>query len=289
MFDFNTLLTDVGIDPAEVAAFRHRPPQSSLRKLLPAFVVEQPEIFAAYQMVQGPQAAAVLRGAQVLAAFIGETAGQATFAGLWRVGAHRAALPAEAAALPGMKALLELGVELAPEGGPRDTVFELEPLAAYGEWIGKLVVAWPAPGINWKLRVDRHSFAIHAILEESRFAPPRPAWSDMSVRWAELSLLPQSWRHALREWRGVYYIFDEVQRLGYVGSASGADNLLGRWCDYAATGQGDNLRLRASRPEDLTFSILELTAPTSPADAVVALESSWKTRLMTRKHGLNAN
>lgn len=289
MLALSTLLKDVGIDPADVVTFRHRPPQPSLRQLLPSFVVEQPDLFAAYQAIQGKQAAAVLKSAKVLASFIGEDTGQATFAGLWRVGANRMVSAAEAAALPGMVRLLTLGMELAPEGGPLDTVFELEAMPDYAAWIGKLVVAWPAPGINWKLRADRHVFAVHAIHEESRFAKPRPAWTDISVRWSDLTLLPHSWRGALQEWRGVYYIFDEARRLGYVGSASGGDNLLGRWRDYAASGHGGDVRLRASRPEDLTFSILELTSPACEVRTVVALEESWKARLMTRKHGLNAN
>ena len=289
MLAFSTLLKDVGIDPADVVAFRHRPPQLSLRQLLPSFVVEHPDLFAAYQAIQGKHAASVLKSGKVLASFIGEDPGQATFAGLWRVGATRYVTAAEAAALPGMTKLMALGMEPAPEGGAPDTLFELEAMADYAAWIGKLVVAWPAPGINWKLRVDRHVFSVHAIHEESRFARPRPTWTDISVRWSDLPLLPHSWRGALQEWRGVYYIFDEARRLGYVGSASGGENLFGRWRDYAATGHGGDVRLRASRPEDLTFSILELTSPACEAGAVLALEESWKARLMTRKHGLNAN
>ena len=47
--------------------------------------------------------------------------------------------------------------------------------------------------------------------------------------------------------------------------------------------------MRASDPDDQSFSILERTSPDMPAEEVVALEASWKERLHTRVTGLNAN
>jgi hypothetical protein len=84
-------------------------------------------------------------------------------------------------------------------------------------------------------------------------------------------------------------VFDVKKNMGYVGSAYGAENLFGRWLNYAATGHGGNKQLRKSHPEDLRFSILQLTAPEMPADEVIQLEGTWKRRLHTREYGLNDN
>jgi hypothetical protein len=128
-----------------------------------------------------------------------------------------------------------------------------------------------------------------AITEESKLAKAMPAWDELVVNWTDLDLLPSSWKAALQQWRGVYFIYDAVQERGYVGSAYGSDNLLGRWMNYAATGHGGNKLLRRCNPADLRFSILQRTSPDTDADTVIALESRWKERLHTREHGLNEN
>jgi hypothetical protein len=75
-----------------------------------------------------------------------------------------------------------------------------------------------------------------------------PDWKDCTLTWAELSTLPRKWRDTLRHWRGVYYIFDKSDGKGYVGSAYGEDNILGRWENYAVTGHGGNVLLRERPP-----------------------------------------
>lgn len=116
-----------------------------------------------------------------------------------------------------------------------------------------------------------------------------PTWDQLVLTWAELRLIPQTWRGALSQWRGVYFIFDAARRAGYVGSAYGGENILGRWTQYAATGHGGNVRLKESQPADLRFSILERTSPDLPADEVIEREARWKARLHSREFGLNEN
>ena len=288
MLTFERLLEDAGVDLATCAVFRHTSPSRALNALLPSFVVERPELFASYQSVQAPGSARMLQTSKHLAAFIGQDVGRATYAGLWRVGQGRTITAAECLADPYQKQLAQLGMRIVGEEGPADTLFQLEPTGIYAEWIGKLVITWPSRGINWRVRAHKHHFPVHAITEEDRFKKPVPAWSELALSWSELTLLPPSWRHALAQWRGVYFIFDEARGQGYVGSAAGAENVLQRWDEYAATGHGGNVALRASRPEDLRFSLLELVAQSTSRDDVLALEESWKSRLQTRSHGLNA-
>ena len=156
------------------------------------------------------------------------------------------------------------------------------------QWKGKLVIRWPGE-LSWSRWAYRNTFAIEAILEESKLARGMPDWKDVGFTWEELKVIPKSWHAALSRWRGIYFILDVSDGKGYVGSAYGHDNLLGRWLNYAQSGHGGNKRLRKRRARDLRFSILERASPDMSADEMVALENSWKTRLHTREHGLNEN
>jgi hypothetical protein len=132
---------------------------------------------------------------------------------------------------------------------------------------------------------------VSAILADSALDTPMEAWDELDFTWNQLSVLPTRWRAKLSEWRGIYYVFDTSDGKGYVGSAYGSENLLGRWRNYASSGHGGNRLLRERNPEHFHFTILELVAPTMEADEVIRRESSWKERLHTRKEygGLNDN
>src|SRR5207249_1052408 len=109
-----------------------------------------------------------------------------------------------------------------------------------------------------------------------------------TLTWEELAVLPTRWKVVLAQWRGIYYIFDSSDGKGYVGSAYGEDNLLGRWSNYAAQGHGGNRLLRQREPKNFSFTILQLLSPDTNLGEVVALEASWKRRLHTRQpRGLN--
>ena len=82
-------------------------------------------------------------------------------------------------------------------------------------------------------------------------------WDELDLAWNQLGILPKRWQAKLAEWRGIYYIFDASDGKGYVGSAYGADNLLGRWRNYAASGHGGNRLLRERDPQGFRFTILE--------------------------------
>jgi hypothetical protein len=116
-----------------------------------------------------------------------------------------------------------------------------------------------------------------------------PPWNELSLTWSELTLLPSKWRAALAEWRGIYFILDASDGKGYVGSAYGRANILGRWVGYAKSGHGGNALLRARDCRNLRFSILQRVSPDMPADDVIRLEDVWKSRLHTRAFGMNDN
>ena len=94
----------------------------------------------------------------------------------------------------------------------------------------------------------------------------------------------------LESWRGVYLIRDCSDGKGYVGSAYGADNLLGRWQEYGRTGHGQNVLLRKRDHRNFQFSILERLPETAEPKLVIERERRWKLRLGTAApNGLNLN
>ena len=87
----------------------------------------------------------------------------------------------------------------------------------------------------------------------------------------------------MAQWRGNYLNWGISHRAGYVGSAGGAENFIGRRRDYAKTGHGGNEELRRSEPGNMGFSILERISPDLEQSPIAALETSWKQGLHTRE------
>jgi hypothetical protein len=155
-------------------------------------------------------------------------------------------------------------------------------------WKGKLVVSWPRPERSWWRRAHRNVIPVAAVLEDSALDAAMPEWERIDLSWDELAVLPTRWQAAMKQWRAVYFIFDEADGKGYVGSACGRDNVLGRWRNYAARGHGGNKLLRERDRKSFRFTILQRVSPDMDRDDVIRLEETWKDRLHTRSpHGLN--
>lgn len=175
--------------------------------------------------------------------------------------------------------------------GDRESVlwFDLGPTDFYKEWKGRLVVDWPGSERSWWRWADRNCFLVSIIHEQSILDAAMPRWDEMRFTWGELKVLPSKWKAALSQWRGIYFIFDEGDGKGYVGSAYGTENILGRCLSYAARGHGGNKELRKRNPERFRFSILQRVSPDMQPAEIIRLESSWKDRLHTREFGMNEN
>jgi hypothetical protein len=293
--DLNDMLRTHEIAPNDVLVLRHRPTEPGLRKVLPWLAAEKPDLFNAYQQTQGvtlERSMQTMIGSGYVASFIGHEPGKAVFVGLYRIGAARPLTHKQYAELPAYIELAKFGHGgWTPERDDRRTIFwfSLDRTDFYAEWEGKLILDWPPPERSWWRRADRNDIPISAILEESLFAKQLGSWKEMEFTWEELNVLPKSLRSALAQWRGIYYVFDVSDAKGYVGSAYGDENLLGRWLDYGARGHGGNAQLRGRDPCNFRFTILERLSPDASPEDVTRLESSWKNRLHTRTHGLNDN
>jgi hypothetical protein len=309
---FNNLLEEENIDQSGVLVLRHTPKEPALKETLPLLAAVKPDLFNAYQQTQDVKVEAEMLRAKHVASFIGlpkrpGNAGHAAvFVGLYKVGRHRPLTVEEFWEVP---ALQEMRTSFKLRGfqdGDRPSIggkpasvlwFNLTLTDFYKKWQGKLIIDWPPPPIKFSRFAHKNNFPIHSILEESALHEAMPEWNKCIVPWAKLSILPNSWRQKLSQWRGIYYIHDHSDGTGYVGSAygdvgsaKGDDiNILGRWDVHAKTG-GDSVRLRERSPKNFTFSILELVSPNMQKDDVLALEATWKNRLHTHwPSGLNEN
>lgn len=288
----NDLLQLRDIDPREVLVFRHRPWEPQLRKVLPWLAVEKPDVFNAYQQIQGPRVEQAITRAKYVASFIGHEAGQALFVGLYSVTGWKSLTHKQFWRIPANVELHSFGMEGFTEDSSRSSVlwFDLVLADFYTNWKGKLVVSWPPPERSWWRRAHRNEMLVTAIREESALDEAMPEWNEMNLAWEELAVLPRRWQDALRQWRGIYYIFDTSLGKGYVGSAFGENNILGRWKSYAAKGHGGNRLLQRCDPKNFQFTILQRVSPDMDAAEVTRLESNWKERLHSRNpYGLNDN
>jgi len=288
---FSDMLKAHGIRAAEVLVLRHRPKEPKLRKRLAHLAIERPELFNAYQQSQPPKVEKAFSRAKYIASFAGLEAGEAIFAGFYKIRGSKLVTRTEYWS----KAV---NIELRDQYGMvgfnskdrRNTLwFDLVlQKGFYNSWRGRLSVDWPGREVSWWRWADRNAFAIKAISENSFIERDVPNWDDLILEWDELKSLPKKWRAALHEWRGVYYIFDVSDSKGYVGSAYGKGNILDRWEVYARTGHGGNKLLRGRDPKNFRFSILRLLNHDEDKDAVIAIEENWKERLHTvSPYGLN--
>jgi hypothetical protein len=294
--NLNDLLMAKDIDPRQVLVLRHRPNEPELNKVLPWLAAEEPDVFNAYQQTQGERverAMQLMTGTGYVASFIGREPGKALFVGLYSIGESKPLSREEFWQVPAYVKLKAFGMRgFADERTSASVLwFNLALTDFYAHWKGRLIVGWPPPERSWWRRAHRNEIPVVAVLEDSALDTAIPDWDELEFTWKQLGVLTTRWKAALSQWRGIYYIFDTSDGKGYVGSAYGESNLLGRWLNYAARGDGGNKLLRQRDPRNFRFTILELVSPTMYAGDVIKLENSWKQRLHTRAPygGLNEN
>jgi hypothetical protein len=289
--DLNSLLLGKGIQPHEVLVFRHRPTEPEFNKVLPLLAADKPDLFNAYQQTHNSRVEKAMTTAGYVASFIGHEPRKALFVGLYKIGKSKSLNYAQYWKIPANIKMRELGMKgFSGKSRPSCLWFDLRLMDFYSSWKGKLIVDWPPPERSWWRRAHRNTIPVHAILEDSALDAAMKRWDELDFTWNQLGVLPRRWQAKLAEWRGIYYIFDASDGKGYVGSAYGSTNLLGRWRGYAASGHGGNRLLRQRDPSNFHFTILELVSPTMEPEEVIQRENTWKKRLHTRKpNGLNDN
>ena len=292
--NLNDLLLGKNIDPQHVLVLRHTPREPELNEVLPWLAADKPDVFNAYQQTQTTRVEKQMTRAEFVASFIGHKPGKALFVGLYEVEGSKPKTRKEYGKIEAIIELEKLRMKGFTEEDPRASIlwFDLVLTDFYAHWKGKLIVDWPPPDIAWSRWAHRpkNRMPVFAVLEESALDSAMPEWNAIDFTWDQLHAFPTRLKSRLSQWRAIYYIFDTSDGKGYVGSAYGENNLLGRWLDYADCGHGGNALLRLRNPHNFRFTILERVSPDMKERDVISLESSWKQRLHTQQpYGLNEN
>jgi hypothetical protein len=164
-------------------------------------------------------------------------------------------------------------------------IYDLTPDERLNDLAGRLVVDWAERA--WIQRADNQNKAVREIRPAFQ-EPAFPGFVNFIEPLSRIEALPATWVAALTASRGVYLLTCPKTREQYVGSASGAEGLYGRWLAYARDGHGGNVALKSREPSDYQVSILEVVGSSATADEIVHMETLWKRKLKSREMGLNS-
>lgn len=276
MLTFNTLLTAAGLDPEGVRLVRHRDPQFN-RAIYEDAIRRHPR-FEQYQSGQAsPRIVALLKSAQVLAAFVVDARGQTVFVGLWGVQGYREGYISDPYRAP------------VATHNEASVAFDLVRMPELDDYAGRVIVEWGGGERAWVQYAHRRDKQILELRREA-IEEPFPGFGRFTCRLDEVDGLPSTWLEPLRATRGVYLLVERATGAQYVGSAAGADGFIGRWRQYA-NGHGGNVGMRELKggAEDYDVHILETAGSGAELEDIYASESLWKDKLGSRVRGLNRN
>jgi hypothetical protein len=291
MISLATILDELGLDPKTVLVMRHQPYEPQLRTLFPQIALELRDVYNEYQSTQGTRSESAMRNASYIASFVADGSSRALFIGIYKVEGFENISREIWLTKTGNQRLISYGMSQWREDPRKELLwFDLRLTKHYQNFFGRLSVDWPVPDRSWYRWADENHFPIRAIYEDNALEKSIIKWDDLLLSWDELNILSRKQRDSLSHWRGIYLITDESDRMAYVGSAYGAENLLGRWLNYAKSGHGGNKLLRLRIPSNFHFSILQILPHDMMPEDVIRIENSWKARLRTRSpYGLNEN
>jgi len=272
MLGFNHLLEDAGLPLATVKLVRHQDNRSKRDRTPYRLWRTRRDEFELYQRLQSKPR---FTGASHLASFAATPTGETLFIGLYDVGEVGVAAPGTIDPV--------LGIDV---GGHQ--LYELTRNAALDRYEGRVVIDWGLGFRTWVQNAKSNDKAILEIrreVEEERF----PGLLAFRRPIDEMDTMPTSWRTVLSEARGVYLLVCRQTGKPYVGAAYGGDGFLGRWEEYAASGHGGNLGMKAHVHKDYAVSILEVASSSATEADICALEAAWKDKLLSMQFGLNQN
>ncbi len=290
---FQDILVRSGLALDKTCVILHTPVEKRLRRVFAAFAEEEPDLFDAYQSTHPPNQETTLKARPWMISFVNTQGTDFVLIGVYQVLGWQDQTFEQLNADPRRQALhARYGVPLFSvdrvDGRQGRAVFELARRDVLSDLRGRLLIEHKPTRNHFRLG-ENFDAEVLEITRRPHFAAPAPDWRDFIVSAAEVRAMPRDWAARLCEWRGVYLIVDERDGVRYVGSAYGAENLLGRWSSHVSGEAGVTAELQKRAVDRFRFSILELVAPDADPELVVAIENGWKDRLHTREYGLNRN
>ena len=185
-------------------------------------------------------------------------------------------------------------------------LYKLKQVPGQESLIGRLIVHWDRRGARSSYRwlASMGSIGVESYSSEKVPFKVFPGWDQRwSLRWAEILAIAtnniEEWHLRLSDVKGVYLITDQCNNdcrgRQYVGIASGTMGVWGRWSDYAKTGHGGNVKLRAllekrgkEHVRNFLFTILETAPSTASTPYLTQREQYWMHVLGSKANGLNS-
>lgn len=272
MMGFHVFLAHAGLNPAEVKLVRHQDARYPGRPTPYQLWCANDGRFDAYQRIQSRER---FKHATHIASFVGTPLNETLFVGLYEVGGWSSPP-------------LGLRDPISGEDISKFYFYDLTLTPLLSEYHGRLIIDWGAGYRSWVQRAqhqDKPVLEIHRHTGE----PPFPGFMEFREHLHRLATVPFAWRTALGAVGGVYLLACVNTGKLYVGAAYGEGGFWRRWEDYVATGHGGNMLMKELPTAEYQVSILEVASSSaSPAD-VIAMESRWKAKLLTKAFGLNGN
>lgn len=283
-----------GLAPEQVTVMFHVSDKPKLQRDLPRLVEEEHHLFDVFQNQHSPRQQATVKSRKYMMSFVQTPHRAYVFAGVYEVRGHKFQTNAELDAHP-LRTVLRERYD--------DILFTRDKTQETGRLVFDLLLTDDLSTLRGRLHVEKPKDRAYArkaetltnctvseITKDANFIPPMPSWDALVMTAQDIRTIAQSWADKLSQWRGIYHIVDMTDGARYVGSAYGAENILGRWKSHVNGDRGVTIELAKRNPNDFRFSILELLAPNAVMEDVVMREGSWKERLGTRMlGGLNKN
>jgi hypothetical protein len=184
--------------------------------------------------------------------------------------------------------------------GAKQNVVSL--LDLHREYIGRLLVHYPGPGVRGRAFYFENHFAALKVsqifekpFEGEAFCGYENVEHGFSQMEAVIKRNKSDWKAALQNVKGVYLIVDHSNGKMYVGSAYGDAGIWSRWECYIGTGHGWNdqlTKLIRSKGmeyarENFYFSVLEFRSMRTDDQVIIDREQYWKRVLCTCDFGYN--
>ena len=182
--------------------------------------------------------------------------------------------------------------------------YTIELLEKGQEYIGRLLVQYPGPGVPGSAFYLENHYAkmiVSQIFDKpysgENFCGYESINHDFHILETIFKTGKSDWKAALENVKGVYLIVDKSNGKMYVGSAYGESGIWSRWACYIGTGHGWNDELTKLIDQEgfdyarknLKFSLLEYRAMKTDDQVIIDREQYWKKVLLSGIYGYNKN
>ena len=182
--------------------------------------------------------------------------------------------------------------------------YDVESVADYEEFVGRLKIRFKRPGRNRSIRLEKyyHEMIVYELLAERYSGERFPGYESINHEFRTLEEIFKNqrpdWKAALENVKGIYVIFDQSNGKKYVGSAYGEAGIWSRWNAYINTGHGwtdeltkliNAMGIEYAR-QNFRVVLLEYRPARTDDSILIDRETFWKKALLSHgPHGYNKN